>query len=348
MSANKPKRPAPAARRPTMSDIAEAAGVSPATVSHVFSGHRPVSPDAAEAVHRVAAWMGYTPNSTARALASGRSFVIALYVPFAADDLVVSPFFASSIVTISTAIAADGYALLMLPSEPDAAEANTRTLFQSRRIDGVLMLDPSPADQRVAAAIDDTGLPLVTVGKLKDRDHDAWVDGDVRAQFTDALDHLDERGYRRPALASFPGEQSFLCEAEEAYRTWNRSRRRKPIVCKTSGVVDGSPDRCVQDLLLTDFDSIVCVDDGLALTIRRNLESLGRSGIGIIGTGDSRQAREASPPLTSIATHAVDRGRYASTLLIDLIANREPASRQIVVAHELVVRDSTPGVDRAH
>jgi DNA-binding LacI/PurR family transcriptional regulator len=332
-------------RRVTISDIAEAAGVSTATASHALSGRRPVSPEAAENVRRAVAALGYTPNATARALASGRSFVLAMYMPFAPDELTVSPFFAASIVSISTAISEHGYALLMLPSEPGIAETHARSLIAARRIDGALMLDPDPADEIVAAAFDDLHVPLVTVGKLKGRVDGPWVDGDVVAQFTDALDHLYVRGYRRPALVTFPGEQSFLCEAEAAYREWCASVDRTPIVFKTASVVDESPDRCVGELATTDFDSVLCADDMLASSILIRLRTLGITQVGVVGTGDSRHARESTPPLTSIATHAVDRGRHAAQLLLDLIDDKKPARLQITIPHELIVRESTPAVD---
>jgi LacI family transcriptional regulator len=334
-------------KRATFRVIAKAAGVSPATVSHVYSGHRPVSAEVERRVLELAEQMGYTANSAARGLSIGRAYVVALHVPFSEDDVVYSPFLASSIVSISTALAAEGYATLMLPSQPHEALPTAQSLIRASRIDAALMLDPSPDDAPTADEIDRAGLPVVTVGKLTNRLDLPWVDGDVPAQFSDALDHLSERGYRAPALVTFPGKQSFLEESETAFRAWCRAHKVKPVVYKTDGITDDSTDRCVEQLRASRFDSILCADDMFALSMRRSLIAADRADVAIIGTGNSRSAQEATPGLTSIATHAVDRGRHAAALLIDLVNGKEPASRHIVVPHQLAVRDSTPQRDVA-
>lgn len=66
----------------TMSQIAEAAGVSQATVSFVLNGRErtngSISADTSERVQKVARTLGYRPNRSARALATGRSSLIGL------------------------------------------------------------------------------------------------------------------------------------------------------------------------------------------------------------------------------------------------------------------------------
>ncbi|BAH51672.1 putative LacI family transcriptional regulator [Rhodococcus opacus B4] len=58
-------------RRPTIITVAEAAGVSPATVSRVLSGSSAVTPDLAARVHRAADELSYRPSSAARGLVLG-------------------------------------------------------------------------------------------------------------------------------------------------------------------------------------------------------------------------------------------------------------------------------------
>ena len=75
--------------RVTMADVARAAGVSSATVSYVLSGKRAVAPQSREALESGIAELGFTVNTAARSLRTGRSSLVALIVPDIAN-----PFFA--------------------------------------------------------------------------------------------------------------------------------------------------------------------------------------------------------------------------------------------------------------
>ena len=332
-------------RRVTIADIAHAAGVSTATVSHVFSGKQPVSPETSAEVKRAAAAAGYTPNTMARGLATGRSFVVALYISFSRDELAVSPFIASSIVTVSSAVSVRGYALILLPNNPIEAQTEIRRLMSARRIDGVLMMDPSVADAVVANTLRELCVPVVSVGKLPTTNDVVWVDGDVSAQCVDALDHLHERGYRSPALLTLEGDNSFLIESQSAYELWTAQHQCVPVVVKATSVVEDAGERCAGELLSTDFDSVFCISDLMAASLLRELRASGRTGIGVVGTGNSAQARTARPALTSIATQSIDRGRLAADLLITAIDDQSRPLSPITIAHHLVVRDTTPPVE---
>ena len=70
-------------RQPSSNDVARIAGVSNATVSYVFNGRRDgssVSPDVRERVMQAARELGYQPNRTARALKTGRTHAVAVWV----------------------------------------------------------------------------------------------------------------------------------------------------------------------------------------------------------------------------------------------------------------------------
>ncbi len=73
---------------PTMAQIAERAGAALSTVSYVLSGKRPVSEDTRRRVLAAIEELNYRPHGPARALASGASHTIALFLPSANWDLV--------------------------------------------------------------------------------------------------------------------------------------------------------------------------------------------------------------------------------------------------------------------
>ena len=78
-----------ASGRVTLSDVAEAAGVSSMTVSRALRGERRVAPALVDRVREVAASLGYVPDLAARALASQKSTQVLVLVPMLSNTLFV-------------------------------------------------------------------------------------------------------------------------------------------------------------------------------------------------------------------------------------------------------------------
>jgi LacI family transcriptional regulator len=74
----------PSAKRVTIREVADAAGVSPAAVSYALRGIQ-VSEQTQERVRRVANELGYEANPIARALASGRTGMVGILGPSLED-----------------------------------------------------------------------------------------------------------------------------------------------------------------------------------------------------------------------------------------------------------------------
>jgi DNA-binding LacI/PurR family transcriptional regulator len=330
-------------RAVTISDVADAAGVSTATVSHVFSGHRPVSARAAKRVLAAAQELGYTINAVAQGLATGRSFVVALHLPFDAEDIIVNPFLVSLLTTISSTASAAGYGFILIPPDETTAAAHAASLIAGRRIDGALLLDPIPPGA-LRDTLDSADLPVVTIGRTEDRDQDIWVDGDLEAQVGDALTHLQSRGYSRTALLLPKSRSIFFRYLQEHYQAWCGLHDWAPLVFTAGALTEDAASRALAGRL-ADFDSLFCANDILATGALQAVSDDPERGAlraGVIGIGDSYYARHARPALTSIDTHTAEKGRMATELLLALIAGGTPEARHVVVPHELVVRKSTP------
>ncbi len=95
-------------RRPTLADVATAAGVAPSTVSRAFSRPQRVNHRTREHVLAVAERLGYVPNPTAQALESGRTRRIALLVPD-----ITNPYFSGVIKGAERAAASAGLTLVL-------------------------------------------------------------------------------------------------------------------------------------------------------------------------------------------------------------------------------------------
>src|SRR3954465_10704847 len=130
----------------TSKDVARAAGVSQSTVSYVMSGKRPISERTRQRVLTAIEQLTYEPNAGARALASQRTRVIGLVVPFGwgSDPAGLLPF----IETIAGAARANDHEVLLVTA--DEGSAGLRRLAGRSLCDGIVLMDILTRDERVS------------------------------------------------------------------------------------------------------------------------------------------------------------------------------------------------------
>lgn len=119
-----------------LSDVARAAGVSPATASRVLNGSvRVPAAEIAERVRAAAASLGYIPNAQAQALARSSSGLLGLVVHDIAD-----PYFSSIARGVQAAARERGKTLLLIGTEGTPAEERAAVeAFASRRADAIVL-----------------------------------------------------------------------------------------------------------------------------------------------------------------------------------------------------------------
>src|SRR5262249_18420104 len=125
-----------ASRTVRIKDVAEQAGVSPATVSHVINKTRFVTQPTRERGLRAIQSCNYYPNIHARSLASGRSHTVGLLV----SDIS-NPFFPELVKSIEVAASDRGYDTILATSNYDAARTSDYVRrMVGRRVAGVLLM----------------------------------------------------------------------------------------------------------------------------------------------------------------------------------------------------------------
>ena len=157
--AMKPEKPA------TMAQIAERAGVALSTVSYALSGKRAISDEARAKVLQAVADLDYHPHGPARALASGASHTIALFLPSPHWDLV--PIQQTFVAGATQATSASDYSLLLITS-PTAPEDIVR-LLAAGRADGVILMEILTDDPRVEA-LEASGHSFTLIGRTARHD----------------------------------------------------------------------------------------------------------------------------------------------------------------------------------
>src|SRR3954466_12877451 len=143
-------------RRPTMRQVAQAAGVSPMTVSYAYSQPERVSVEAAARVRAAARELGYPgPHPTARSLRRGRvgtlGVVLGERLSYAFDDPQAARFLAG----VADVCAAGGVGLTLVPITGAASDVER---VASAVVDGFVVWTTSDDDPVLAAAAH-RGLP---------------------------------------------------------------------------------------------------------------------------------------------------------------------------------------------
>jgi DNA-binding LacI/PurR family transcriptional regulator len=333
-----------ARHRPTIRDVATAAGVSPTTVSHALNGKGRVDPATRERIARAAGRLGYRPDRTARRLRSGSSGTIALLLPsverdIAHDEMLALDYYMHLAGAAARAAFATGHPVLLTP--PLRTVDDLRDLA----VDGGIVCDPSRDDPRVGL-FDALGLPVVTVERDPARPDRRWVvRSDNEANTRELLDALAAAGARRPALLASGGGWSWAEETAAAYLAWCQDHGREPLIEQASmQAQERSAYEAAGRLLDSERpDAIVAQAERYTGGVLRAARERGLrvpDDLRVAAAVDSAQARDADPPVTAIDLQPDVQGAAAVTMLVELLAGGAPAAPQLTPA-VLRVRAST-------
>jgi DNA-binding LacI/PurR family transcriptional regulator len=328
------------ARKATIFEVAETAGVSITTVSHVFSGKRRVSAQTRMRVLESAERLAYSPSSAAQALATGRKFALALQVSLTGEALVLNSLFAVLLPALSLAAVERGYSFLYVPPSENG-RSFVDPLVGERRIDGAVLVDPLLGDPFVEA-VRDAELPFVTIGRLLDGSSDAWIDNDHIAVCADVAAHLADAGYRRPALLAIDTDISYRADYAAGFRAAFPDGDR---IVMADGLSPHAATTAATAALASDDppDAFFATHDQLALGIEPAVDAAGLQvgrDVGVVAVGDNAIAQLTHVPMTSVDL-ATERFAPATVALLhDLINGSAPAA-PVVLPARLIPRAST-------
>jgi DNA-binding LacI/PurR family transcriptional regulator len=336
----------------TMAQIAERSGVALSTVSYVLSGKRPVSEAMRKRVMAAVDELGYRPHGPARALASGTSRTIALFLPSPQWELV--PVQQTFVAGATQATSARDYSLLLSTA---AAEPETIvSVVASGRADGAILMETLADDHRVER-LEQAGLPFALIGRTADTSGINYVDVDFGAAVTTALEYLAALGHRTVALFNFPQDQldagyTSALIARDAFSATSGALDVRGIHLACPHPVDEAA-AIATDLLASDPSCTAAITTGWQFTgLLHALRSADRhvpDDFSIVSVIAAQFAEMITPTLTGIEWPAFEAGRLAAEMLIDHLDGNEPP-RQLLIGGELVVRDSTapaPDLDAA-
>jgi LacI family transcriptional regulator len=188
-----PRTPGPNRRaRPTITDVARAAGVAPSTVSHVLNASCEVSPVRRERVLAAVRELGYVPNIIAQTLRRRRSTIVGLCVPTASFG-----YFIELAEAFEALAARDGYDVMHVFSQQNGETELQRVETLLRFHIGGLLLLPSWRPQETLERLANAHVPTVLLDRPVDDQRFDQVVVDVRSAMRAAVAELAALGHRR-------------------------------------------------------------------------------------------------------------------------------------------------------
>jgi LacI family transcriptional regulator, galactose operon repressor len=327
-------------QRPTIRQLAEYTGLSPAAVSYALRGLH-VSAETEERVRAAATELGYEADPIARALAGGETAVVGLLVGSLAD------FWIQELVRAvqRELYAADRSTLVADADGEPARELELARRLVDHRVDGLVVVPIGPGSGDWA---DIAGqVPTVTIGDaLPGITAAGEVVFDNERGVEETLRHLGSLGHRRVTVLSWAVDTSPGRQAERAVDAIARSLGIECEIVATSYSLNGSRPLALE---LLDDDArptaVFCLSDSIAYGVYAACAELGLRiprDVAVAGFGDHPISRLLAPPLTSTFWD-VDRAAELATgfLLETLGAEGTPQTLREVIAPELVTRGST-------
>lgn len=333
------------ARRATIQDVADKAGVSRGTVSRVLNNSPKVSPEARKAVEKAMAECDYRANPAARSLASGRSNAVAVLLTQPQSELFEDPTFRLLLQGVSDGFAGSDTALLLLLAGNAEERRRTAGFLDSRHLDGLIHLSPH-ADDPMLGALLEADVPVVVCGNpgpgvvakgLR------TVTIDDRQGGVDATRHLLSRGARRIAMIAGPRDATGSIARLAGYReVLGRDFDPSLVVHGDFGADSGAA--ALEQLLQRDpaIDAVFCASDRMAAGAYRTAAARGLripTDLRIVGFDGHAIGLELEPQLTTVAQPILQLGRTAVQMLTEWIAGNDPGHRMFPT--ELVVRASS-------
>lgn len=338
-------------KRPTIADIAAAAGVSKGAVSYALNGKAGVSDRTRERILEIAARMGWHPSSAARALSDGRAGAIGLVVDRPAWVLGIEPFFMQLISGVESGLAATGTALLLQVTEDAGAEeAAYRRWWGERRVDGVLLVDLCDDDPRLDL-LAELGLPAVVVGHAAGAPHTTSVWMNDGAAVRETLAYLAAMGHRRIARVAGPAHFVHTRERTEVFDASADELGLPGVECVHTDYSGEDGARATRRLLsgAARPTAIVYDNDVMAVAALSVTQEMGVSVPGelsLVAWDDSELCRLVHPALTAVSRSVPEYGRRAVGALLARIGGEDVPDIELE-SPVLVPRGSTaPAVRR--
>ncbi|WP_120338301.1 LacI family DNA-binding transcriptional regulator [Cryobacterium soli] len=335
--------PPPAKRRPTIDDVAAAAGVSRGTVSRVLNGGHWVSPDSLASVNAAIKKTGYRVNPHARSLATSRANSVAFLLTEAHERLFEDPNFAVLMRGASKALSAHDISLVLIMAGNEDEQRRATEFITAGHVDGVLLVSSHSSRRGLISEIIAAGVPAIACGvPLGFEKKMGYVAADDYDGAGEMVRYLAGLGRTRIATIAGPEDTSGGIRRYDAYvdelgDAFDASLVARGDYSRASGAL------AMTELLERnpDLDAVFAANDVMAAGAIDVLLAQGRrvpEDVAVGGFDDAPIATMTTPAITTMHQPFERISEEMVRLLLRVIDGERPAA--IVLPTDLVVRES--------
>ena len=336
----------------TLKDVAHYLGLSPATVSRALNGFPEVGAKTRIRVVAAAKELGYTPNSNARRLATGKSGVVGMIFR-SANNLLVDPHFTDFLAGLCSRLANSEIDLMFHVAPPGQQLSHYARFMNGGAIDGMIVSAPEIEDQRIEALLANE-FPFVVHGRHADDVPYAYYDIDNDGAFTAATRLLCDLGHTRIALLNGPLGLAYVEQREKAFvRTLKERGLSVPhafLGHDELGEETGYARAAAMLRAPQRPTAFICSSSLLALGVYRALGEAGLdvgNDVSVIAHDDvlpHMRTEHFAVPLTVTRAPIRDASEHLALMITEVIAGTDPRTLQKTETVDLVVRQSTGAV----
>lgn len=337
-------------KRATIIDVAAKAGVSRTSVSRVLNGRGEITPETRQRIVAAIDELGYRPSEIARSLSSRRTYTVGIIV----YDLL-NPGMAETVNYAQVRLAQDGYRTILacMSGRMEMGDA-CLSLLDDRRVDGIIITNPTNADTHAPGA-----RLLPELARNGANCYHPATQRVSRVTFEEfrggfqAADHLLTLGHRRIGVLVGPRNWGLVGPRLEGVMAAIQQRGLSvaPDHVETASewsVAEGY--RAATNLLdrAPDLTAIVALYDLLAMGAARAVADRGKripDDVAIIGYNDVVVANYIIPRLSTVRADCSQMGTVAAELMLELLSDEGARPREVQLPTALVVRESTVRIE---
>lgn len=338
--------------RPTIMDIANAAGVSFKTVSRVLNDNPRVATDLRERVLKAASELNYRPNVAARSLASDRNYAIAMLISSGSmanaksEGWYLPPFIMDLQARALVACQERGYRFHVEIVDLETAILETHLSALRLHVDGVILAPPLADNIAVLTALEHNALPYVRISPGVEPDRVPAVMADEYGGAFAMTEHLLSLGHRKIGFIHGPSQHLAAARRYVAFRDALTGYPDAEEVTKIGDFTFAGGFAAAEKLLALAHPptAIFAANDDMAAGVIAVATMRGvkvPDELSVAGFDDSPFARITAPPLTTVHQPITEIVQAAIELLIARPAQAEEVGHPPELQCRIVERGST-------
>lgn len=330
--------------KPTIVHVAERAQVSKATVSRVLNNNPQVNEEIRERVLRVIEELGYRPNLIARNLTTNRSNVIGLILPD-----ITNPYFPVIARGIEDAAHQLGYSLFISNTDNDPKlEQEYIYKMVEQQVQGIVLISSALVEEAVYELANLKTSIVLCDRLILGQPFDSVSIDDHKAAY-EAVSYLIGRGHERIAHLGGPRNIQSAESRKNGYLDAMRSANLEPFI--STGTFSYESGVLQMGAVIDNYrpTALFASNDLLALGAMSEIHRRGLSvpgDIAVIGCDDIPFSKMSRPLLSTISIPVYQIGVTAMQLLEDQMNGERVGTKNVIMEHKLIHRESCGGGDR--